>query len=65
METEKEIKELEEKGYIHYFDWEIYLIICMSYIFGFIAGYAKGYLLLISLIFLSVPFYLKWKQKKK
>ena len=65
METEKEIKQLKEKGYVHYLDWEIYLIIFISYMFGFIGGFIRGYLLILSLIFLSIPFYLKWKQKKK
>jgi len=57
----KTTKEEKKKGLLHYFDWEMYVIIIMSYLFGFGAGYVHGWILLISLLFLAYPFYLKYK----
>jgi len=54
-----------EKGYLHYFDWEMYFIICLSYSFGFIGGWIKGWILPLSLLFFAYPFYLRQKIIKK
>ena len=61
----REIRELKKKGYLHYFDGEMYFIICLSYLFGFAGGYIRAWILPISLIFLGYPFYLKWKKDKQ
>ena len=53
------------KKYLHYFDWEMYIIICMSYLFGFLGGWSHAWFLPISLIFLAYPFYLKSKKEVK
>lgn len=56
------VKELKDKGYVHYFDWDIYFIILLSYTFGFVAGWVHGWILLLSLLFLTIPFYMKWRK---
>jgi len=45
------------------FCWEMYIIICMSYLFGFIAGWTKAWFLIFSLLILIYPFYLRHKRK--
>ena len=57
--------QLKREGYLHYFDWEMYLIICMSYLFGFIAGRNNAWILILGLFFLAYPFYLKSKAVKR
>jgi hypothetical protein len=61
----KTTKELKEKGYLHYFDWEMYLLICISYMFGFGAGLARAWVLPISFLFLGIPYYMKYKSDRK
>ena len=48
-----------------YFSWEMYAIICISYIFGFIGGWAHGWVLPFSLFFLIYPFYKADKVRRK
>ena len=50
---------------LYYLDWEMYIIIIISYLFGFLAGYMKAWILLISLIILIIPFYMFSKRKNK
>lgn len=58
-------KKLKQEGYLHYFDKEMYLIILISYSFGFLAGLGRGYFLFLSFIFFTIPFYLKHLKDKK
>jgi len=55
--------QIKKEGYLHYFDWEMYFIICISYLFGFLAGFIRAIFLILSLIFLAYPFYLKSKKE--
>lgn len=55
---------MKNKKNLKYFDWEMYVIICMSYIFGFLGGWAHGWFLPISLLFLAYPFYISNKNRR-
>ena len=59
--SEKTTKQQQKEGYLHYFDWEMYLIICICYLFGFFGGWFKLWFLPFSLLFLIYPFYLRSK----
>jgi len=62
----KKIKsQIKEEGYLHYFDKEMYLIILLSYFFGFLAGWGKNIFLFLSFFFLAYPFYLKYLKDKR
>lgn len=50
--------------WLYYFDLEMYAIIIVSYIFGYIGGFVKSWILPISLIFLGIPFYLFYRYKR-
>jgi len=45
--------------------WEIYFIICISYLAGFLGGWFKAYFLMFSLLFLAIPFYLIERRLRK
>ena len=47
----------------NYFSWDLYIIICLSYAFGFMGGWAKAWFLPLALIFLSYPFWLAHKKR--
>lgn len=58
-------KRMKKEEYLHYFDWEMYLIILISYSFGFLGGLGRMYLIFLSFIFFAIPFYLKHLKDKK
>ena len=53
-----------KKEKIEVFSWSMYLVVCMSYAFGFMGGWNHAWYLPISLIFYAYPFYLYNKRKQ-
>ena len=43
---------------VNCFSWEMYSIICMCYMFGFVAGWIRAWILPLSLLFLGYIYYL-------